>query len=512
MKYFLIRACSKIGRFFWSWGFLKFILWTITLIVFFYVEEGWRGARALAAAKTKWEAKGESFDYNRLIPPPVPDGQNLGTFPLFQPGLKADTYPKFFASLIRAIRRDIPGGNLPSLGNQEKGELPDMEKIRSELASEYMKAFKDPPPTQDPLAQLDALYPFMADLRAAANRLPFCRFAEDYTSLPVYERELTLEVSQIKIAKILNLHAVLSLNEHQPDIALQDIKTILKLSFGLAHEPYLISGLVACLMNVNACDALNYGLMFHSWNDAQLAELQESLATLDPLTDYQLGLRSEIAGFAPDFDYLKKQKSRIGTFFSTVTNTGKPTSYLRNTVFMLWPDGWFDLSQSRMMNIVLGGIVLVNPKAHRAYPDQADQIEKQSLHFSQRWDIVIQQGIFFEMFAYPILNSLPKFAQAQVRIDEASMACALERYRLAHGVYPDSINDLAPGYLLEVPYDPMNGQSYHYKLRPDGTFLLYSVGWNLKDDGGAAAFTLAHSTDPNDRTQKHGDWVWPTFK
>ena len=67
MKHFF----AKVTRFLWSWGFLKFLLWVITLIVFLYIEEDWRGARAWAATKAGWEAKGESFDFNKFIPPPI---------------------------------------------------------------------------------------------------------------------------------------------------------------------------------------------------------------------------------------------------------------------------------------------------------------------------------------------------------------------------------------------------------------------------------------------------------
>src|SRR5277367_1685319 len=75
---------TKLLRFFWSWGFLKFLLWTATLIILFYAEEDWRGARMWAATKAEWEAKGESFDYNKFIPAPIPDDQNLGAIPLFK--------------------------------------------------------------------------------------------------------------------------------------------------------------------------------------------------------------------------------------------------------------------------------------------------------------------------------------------------------------------------------------------------------------------------------------------
>src|SRR5271156_373028 len=98
MKRFITRACVKIFRFFWSWGFLKFVLIAITLVIFLYVEEDWRGARAWAATKAEWEAKGVSFDPNSYIPPPVPDAENLAALPLFK--LVPD--PEYKSSLVPA--------------------------------------------------------------------------------------------------------------------------------------------------------------------------------------------------------------------------------------------------------------------------------------------------------------------------------------------------------------------------------------------------------------------------
>ncbi len=78
------RFFSRLFRFFWSWGFLKFLLVVLTLIVLLYVEEDWRGARAWAATKAKWEARGEMFDLRAFIPPPVPESENLAVLPLFE--------------------------------------------------------------------------------------------------------------------------------------------------------------------------------------------------------------------------------------------------------------------------------------------------------------------------------------------------------------------------------------------------------------------------------------------
>ena len=64
------------------------------------------------------------------------------------------------------------------------------------------------------------------------------------------------------------------------------------------------------------------------------------------------------------------------------------------------------------------------------------------------------------------------------------MAIALERYRLAHGEYPDSLDALAPQFIAKVPHDVIGGQPLHYRRTSDGQFVLYSVGWNETDDGG----------------------------
>ena len=89
----------------------------------------------------------------------------------------------------------------------------------------------------------------------------------------------------------------------------------------------------------------------------------------------------------------------------------------------------------------------------------------------------------------------------------AAIACGLERDRLAHGTFPAELDALKPYFPEGLPHDPMSGESYLYHLRQDGTFLLYSIGWDLKDGGGKPAF-LPDQPDMQDR--EHGDWVWPT--
>ena len=63
---------------------------------------------------------------------------------------------------------------------------------------------------------------------------------------------------------------------------------------------------------------------------------------------------------------------------------------------------------------------------------------------------------------------------------------ALRRYRFDHGRYPDALSALVPAYLKKQPIDPFGiGKPLRYKSLNGGKdFLLYSLGPNLKDDGG----------------------------
>jgi hypothetical protein len=75
-------------------------------------------------------------------------------------------------------------------------------------------------------------------------------------------------------------------------------------------------------------------------------------------------------------------------------------------------------------------------------------------------------------------------AEAQTLVEQSLLACALERYRIARGSYPESLNQLMPEYLAKLPNSPITGKPVNYSLKPEGSFLLWSPGWNLQSAGG----------------------------
>ena len=65
----------------------------------------------------------------------------------------------------------------------------------------------------------------------------------------------------------------------------------------------------------------------------------------------------------------------------------------------------------------------------------------------------------------------------------AAAALALERYRLAHGRWPEALEALTPNLLAQVPADAYDGQPLRVR-RLDDSVIVYSVGPDGEDNGG----------------------------
>src|SRR5215469_14558984 len=70
------------------WRFVRRILIALailaTLVAIFYTEEDLRGKRAWENYKAKLTAQGAELDWDKFIPPPVPDDQNIFKAPHMQ--------------------------------------------------------------------------------------------------------------------------------------------------------------------------------------------------------------------------------------------------------------------------------------------------------------------------------------------------------------------------------------------------------------------------------------------
>ena len=100
-----------------------------------------------------------------------------------------------------------------------------------------------------------------------------------------------------------------------------------------------------------------------------------------------------------------------------------------------------------------------------------------------------------------------KAAAAQTAMDECTVACALERFHLATGKYPEALIALRPKYLAAIPNDVITGEPLKYHAVSGNQFVLYSVGWNEKDDAG----DIVQIRGFVERALNNGDWVWQPY-
>lgn len=508
--------------------FLLLIFLLLAGIYGFYVYADARGVREWEETKKSLQTAGDNLDFNSYIPPKIPDDQNLGAIPLFklepEPSYHNKLYPQALWQAAENSIRDISWlrkGGSSVISDWSTGEFLDKDNIEKKIDDKYKDVFPRASQKLEPLEKLDALFPSLKELHIETAKRPLCRFEREYGNFsPNNPSTYGFMDALNKLCRMIHLHAIMMLNANRPDLALDDIKLILKLDSGLKQEPIWVSGIYARAMVRNCMGSIWEGLNHHVWTDSQLAELQVSLQEIDVLKGYQLSLRGDALGrVVPLVDDSLHHRDDTASWvlyggpLREVIPPGTKMPQLwtaEEFAFWLLPNGTFDMAKARSVSFAMEAArKVVDLATHRVFPTKANEFENKitSLNPYAVPNLLLQ---YSEISPHGINEgSAMGFSVSQFFVDAAIIQCALERYRLAHGKYPESLNELRPYSNGPLPHDLINGEPYHYKLQPDGKFLLYSVGWNQVDDGGTIVYNI-HSPDAIDREK--GDWVWPIPK
>jgi hypothetical protein len=256
--------------------------------------------------------------------------------------------------------------------------------------------------------------------------------------------------------------------------------------------------LVAAMINVAVtglyAETIAGGMQSHAWQEPQLAALQKQLADINLTPFVFSALKEEPASLC--------HTAEIAWIPKLFGMTGH-TKWTTKVVWWFWPRGW---TYQNMVNVaVLGqkqleGFDLANDTvAPRKFENASREVEKFFSH--SRWPFKILAAIAVPNFT----KAEQTTAHNQTMANEAQIVCALERYRLVHGEYPEMLDALVPQFIEQLPHDMIGGQPLQYHRTSDRKFLLYSVGWNEKDDGGEK-----HQYNNVGRgvDYSQGDWVW----
>jgi hypothetical protein len=518
-----------------------------TLIALFYAEEDWRGWHAWNKFKHEWEAKGEHFDLASVVPPPVPDDQNFAMTPIWVESIKAtlgpqrarrwygDKFPdngrtNFIDRLeLNIMRSEVWGWkDEPTNGYWANETITDLKPWQAYYrapvqtnrnstitTNEFPIAPQPQTPAQDVLLALGKYDSVIEELRQA-GQLPYSRFPLEYTNESPASILLPHLAALKRCSQVLELRAVAELQNGQSDKALDDVKLALQLTDKIRTEPFLISHLVRIAILQITLQPIYEGLAEHQWSDEQLVALDAELSKLNFLPDYKLSMEGEMGCDDGEIDRLRRhpeQLKNLGGYYDEEQGNWPTPTLPGGLIGHLIPSGWFFQNQLRCAHMMVEFYIpladvnqeTISPSAVR----HVDEVRRAEAKKATPYNIL-------EKILLPGLgNAAKRFAYGQASVDLARVAIALERYRLAHGEYPESLNALAPQFIGKVPQDVIGGQPSQgsgstsqplkYRRTADGQFVLYSVGWNERDDGGVVVFEKG-STPAVDINQ--GDWVW----
>lgn len=219
------------------------------------------------------------------------------------------------------------------------------------------------------------------------------------------------------------------------------------------------------------------GLRLQAWREPQLAALQGQLQDINVISPVE-------AAF----------KARAATAYRALASVPSAGMVRRTVLTGLCPRGWGYQHVAARLKLDFGRLACFDSANEIIFPEKVIAADEQA-H-------ALETGAYTfvpSLEQAPFARACQLTAHSQTLINQALIACALERFRLAHSEYPEELGALVPQFLGTIPHDVIRGGPLHYRHTSGHTFMLYSVGWNRRDDGGLRG--QRNSTD--------GDWVWP---
>ena len=463
----------------WTKGLLLPAAILVTMVALFYAWTNWSGARELRATLAQLDAKKESIRLEDFIPPSVPDERNVAAAPIFR---------EIFAS-----KND---SRLNKLTLPWKGSVRPFEgKIHLiQIAKEIDPAFSGDEASagRAVLESLASSEPLLAELREALRRPQVCWPLD-------YSKGFALVLPQVgptaKISQMLHVRALAELATGAPEKAFEDTNTLLALAEVSASPHFLINELVQNSILTRTFEVIADGLSRGAWSDSNLATFSESLAQKNLAGQMPDAFRMERAmGQQMDWSDLELLKG----IPENNAKRGKWADGLLNMAWHLRPAGW--TNRDRALNLLLTQrMIEAMGDGGRISPDEVRSYEARIYDpLRTNWGRLTTPITYY---SFPATNGVIQAAAlAQTLLESTRTACAVERYRLANKRLPANLTELVPAFLAEVPRDPITGAPLLYKPSPDGSFVLYGVGWNQTDDGGSV------NSPEIDRPRKQADW------
>ncbi len=323
------------------------------------------------------------------------------------------------------------------------------------------------------------------ELMRGAER-PACRYDVDYSADPLRMRLPHLNKLRLGVA-LLRVAAEVDAADGRTDESFAHTSAALRVARSVREEPMLVSMLVDLAGSASALRELEIELGREEPSDAALAAADRAIGPAMTRERFMRAIRAERCGGIAVMRLVMDDPNSLARY-ARGGETG--------AAFRFWVSVGVTVAEPYILHDGL------------AYLDIMDRMEGLAAEpfrwGAAEWRIVNRDSndqALRHWIAHPFLRvempSLPRamqvFDYGVTRAREARIAVALRRWRLAHGSYPDSLDDLA-ALMPEPPTDPFSGRAFHYR-RDGAGFLIFSIGPNARDDSGENADTAGAADD-----------------
>jgi hypothetical protein len=79
---------------------------------------------------------------------------------------------------------------------------------------------------------------------------------------------------------------------------------------------------------------------------------------------------------------------------------------------------------------------------------------------------------------------ITRYHRRAADMEATAVVIALRQFEQAEHRTPATLDEIVPKYLPKIPLDPFDAKPLRYRVRPDGKWIVYSVGPNQIDEGG----------------------------
>ncbi|MGK0184847.1 MAG: hypothetical protein ACI9R3_000621 [Verrucomicrobiales bacterium] len=480
----------------------------VTLIALFYVIENYRGAKAWEQTRADLEADGITLDLGDLLHPTVPDEENFCAIPLLRelPLVIDHDTEKGEPGAIRrrlssiTIFKHSEGG--PKIPIRKRaylaGKPTDLEPWRSYI--EQTGSLPVPntgDAAADILEGMKTFAPEFEELAAALDR-PYAvlipRLEERLQGVEPLNSLSVPSYSAIQaITYTLSLRASAAAQTGNAATAIESFRIIARFAEAVGNEKTLMSLLVQSTLIATMERGIWELLWSRSASAAELQTLEHALRKIDLQSANLTAMQMELIMVT---DYLELAKTTSPVKLAHLPPDLEPSEPIGTA---LSPNGWWDQNK----------VTIVDAYRERVIEPLTEQNFGKAKALEQVNDLASGPYNFMVTRANAAWGLPVRFFLLENKLRQMRTACALERYYIAHGAYPDSLEMLVPDFIDAVPLDPIDQQPMRYRTSPEFRYLLYSIGYDQVDDGGKAhpkGWTLPSNLRNRDVTGF--DWVW----